>query len=313
MRNRTENRCTATRELPRDARAEEILDGIRRVAVIVLAAAVLTQIAACGTAPRKQLSDWNSPDDCATANAPATSRLAPDNGAAPALLVESFGLRWNCATIPAGRYDAEVVVRWSNGWQETALDMKDIDIASGQRLVAKAYERARGAIPASFSNVRAQPDSAHAAVESVTPGFPLESKIFQAPANESVIPASTLEPQVVEAQAPASRESIDVVPAAASPDQAPSSGGATAGESPHPAVTALKIAGVVVLVAAAIVLTRGEVLMHAGGGYSPPRDTKLSPPRRTGPSNRPSADCCFAWIEDGLTGEVIAGKHPFRN
>ena len=241
MRIRTDNRRTAARELPRDACAEKILDGIRRVAVTVLAAVVLTQIAACGSAPRskpKQLSNWNSPEDCTTDYASAVSRVAPDKGAAPALLVDSIISVWNCTTIPEGRYDAEVVVRWSNGWQETALEVKDIDIASGQRLVAKAYQHDRGAIPASFSDVRAQPDPAHAAVESATPGAALESKITQAPANESVISAPAPEPQVVDAKAPASPENTDEAPAGAPPDQAPSSGVETARRSLHPAATA---------------------------------------------------------------------------
>ena len=115
MGNNAESRRTATRELPYVALAEGILNGIRRVAVIVLAAVVLAHIAACGTAPRskpKQLSNWNSPEDCTTEYASAVSRLAPDKGAAPALLVDSIGSVWNCTTIPEGRYDAEAVVRW---------------------------------------------------------------------------------------------------------------------------------------------------------------------------------------------------------
>jgi hypothetical protein len=52
--------------------------------------------------------------------------------------VDSVGSVWNCTTISEGRYEAEVVVRWSNGWQETALAAKDIVIVPGQKVVARA-------------------------------------------------------------------------------------------------------------------------------------------------------------------------------
>ena len=293
----------------------------RHAAETVLAVVLLTLTAACGSAPRKSLqphsplSQWSSPEDCTTDYATATSGLSSDKSAAPALLVDSIGTVWNCTTIPQGRYDAEVVVRWSNGLRETALDVKDIHVASGQRLIARAYQHDRGAIPASFSDVRAQPDPAHAAVESVTPGPALESKIAQAPASESVIPAPAPEPQVVEAKAPASSERGDEASTAGPAGQAPSSGAGTAYDSLHPAVkTAVTVVAVAVL--AAVIIYAPHVLlqgMRGGGGQSQPRDTKPNRPRRTSPSTRPSADCCFVWIEDGLTGEVIAGKHPFRN
>jgi hypothetical protein len=297
--------------------------GIRRVAAIIMAAAVLMQIAACGTAPRKQpkqLSDWNNPEDCTTDYAAAVSRLAPDKGAAPALLVDSIGSVWNCTTIPEGRYDAEVVVRWSNGWQETALDVKDMDIASGQRLVAKAYEHARGAIPASFSDVRAQPDPAHAAVENVTLGSALESKIAQAAANESVTPASAPEPQVVET--PSSPASTGTTPAAASPGQATSFATKAERVLTHPAsITALTAVAIVtapIWLPMAAAQVAGEVVFavpfYAVKAIIPePIDGKQNWQQPARSRRLPSADCCFAWIEDGLTGEVIAGKHPFRN
>jgi hypothetical protein len=114
---------------------------IYRVAAIVLAAVVLAQLAACGNAPKikpRPLTQWSSPEDCTTDYAAAVSGLAPDKGAAPALLVDSVGSVWNCTTISEGRYEAEVVVRWSNGWQETALAAKDIVIVPGQKVVARA-------------------------------------------------------------------------------------------------------------------------------------------------------------------------------
>lgn len=294
--------------------------GIRRVAAIVLAAVALTQIVACGSAPKNQpsqLSNWNSPQDCRTDYASAVSSLAHDKGAAPALLVDSIGSVWNCTTIPEGRYDAEVVVRWSNGWRETALDAKDIAIASGQRLVARAYERDKGPIPASFSDVGAQPDPARAAGKSVTPGWAPESQIAQAPANESVIPASAPEPQVVEAKAPASPESTDEVLAAASPDQAPSPGAVTARTSPHPAVVAAAIVTapiwLTVLVAEVSAGIAGAVIAAPFYPVLKQLDAKKNSQQPARLSRRPAADCCFVWIEDGLTGEVIAGTHPFRN
>jgi hypothetical protein len=250
--------------------------GIRSIAAIVLAGVAVTQLAACATAPRitpRPLADWSSPEDCSTDYAAAVSGLPPEKGAAPALLVDSIGTVWNCTAIPEGRYDATVVVRWSNGWQETALDVKGIDVAAGQTLIAKAYQRDRGVIPAAFSEVRVGADPVPAASDIVT----------SAPA---------LEPQ---------------------PEQSPSPGAQTARESPHPAVTALKIAAVVVLVATVIVLSRGTVLTNSCCGFAQPRSPASYSPRRTGPAGRPAADCCFAWIEDGATGAVIAGNRPLQN
>lgn len=256
---------------------------IHRVAAIVLAGVVLAQLAACGTTPRLEpqpLSHWSGPEDCATNYAAAVSGLAPAEDAASVLLVDSIGPAWNCTTIPEGRYDAEVVVRWSNGWRETALDAKGIDVAPGQRLIAKAHERGRGAIPASFAEIRGAPE---------------------------------LAPESQTAQAPVGSESTPEALAAARPDQAPSSAGQTVPESPHPAVTALKIAGTVVLVAAVVVLSRGHIVPSFRRGGADAYGPAAHGPRRTGPSSRPSADCCFVWIEDGATGAVVAGSRPVQN
>lgn len=266
-----------------------------RAAAIVLAAVAFTQLAACGTAPRikpKQLAHWSSPEDCSTDYAAAVSGVARDKGAAFALLVDSIGTVWNCTTIPEGRYDTTVVVRWSNGWQETALDVQGIDVAAGQTLIAKAFERDRGVIPASFSEIRVGADPVPAASESVTPGPVLESQSGHAPANNTTTLASALEPQ---------------------PEQSPSPGAQTASESPHPAVTALKIAAVVVLVATVVVLSRGTVLPNSWGGSARPRNSSSYGSQRTGPTSRPAAGCCFVWIEDGDTGAIIAGQRPLQN
>jgi hypothetical protein len=268
---------------------------IHRAAAIVLAAVALTQFAACGTAPRikpKPLTHWSNPKDCVTDYAAAVSGLAHDNGAATALLVDSIDTVWNCTTIPEGRYDATVVVRWSNGWQETALDVQGIDVAQGQTLIAKAFERDRGVIPASFSEVRVGSDPVPAAIESVPPGPALESQSGHAPATDTATPATAPEPQ---------------------PEQSPSPAAQSAPESPHPAVTALKIAAAVVVIASLVVLTRGNIPLNFGGGNAQHRTPTTYAPRRTGPAGRPAADCCFVWIEDGITGAVIAGTRPVQN
>jgi hypothetical protein len=78
-------------------------------------------------------------------------------------------------------------------------------------------------------------------------------------------------------------------------------------------VTALKIAGIVVLAAAVIYLSRGQALRSFRGGNAQPRDPAKYGPQRTGPTRQPSTDCCFVWIEDGLTGKLIAGQRPIQN
>jgi hypothetical protein len=268
---------------------------IHRAAVIVLAAVALTQFAACGTAPRtppKPLAHWSSPEDCATDYAAAVSGLPSPQGAATALLVDSIGTVWNCTKIPEGRYDATVIVRWANGWQDTALDVQGIDVAAGQTLIARAYQRDRGVIPASFSEIKVGSDSVQAANAIVTPAPAFEPQSGQAQASDTVRPATELESR---------------------PEPSPSPAVQAAPESPHPAVTALKIAAVVALAATVIILSRGTVLTHSCCGSAPSRSPATYAPRQTGPAGRPAGDCCFVWIEDGSTGAVIAGSRPGQN
>jgi len=299
---------------------------IRRAAAIALAAIALTQLAACATATKK-LSHWSAPEDCATTISPPASSLAPDKGTVPALLVGSFGAGWKCEAIPEGHYDAQVFVRWSNGWQETALNVRNLDIAPGRILIAKAYERGTEETPAFFFYVRVQPDPVYAAGESVTPASTPEPQIAHARANEDEFSTSSPEPQITHtptnesdaatptpepqiAQPPASPASTDEASAVASSDQAPISAAGTVGPSRQ---TVLIAAGVVLapitlpVVAAALILQAPYLVAGALLG-------KIPRPGATNPgitgSGRSSADCCFVWIEDGSTGEIIAGNRP---
>jgi hypothetical protein len=286
---------------------------IHRAAAFVVAAVALTQFAACGTAPRikpKPLTHWSSPEDCATGYSAAVAGLPPGQGAATALLVDSIGTVWNCTTIPEGRYDATVVVRWSNGWLETALDVPGIDVAAGQTLIAKAYQRDRGIIPASFSEVKVGSVPAHVA--------PVHA------ASESVTPAHA--PMAMNSQAPASPETTNAPPVA-TPDQSTSPGTDTSPKGPHPIIQAAKVAGLVVLALALANLSNGEslvrlpdaignVLRQPGSGSNDEvygTRYNVNRARYGRPSGPPSADCCFVWIEDGVTGEVLAGSRPTQN
>jgi hypothetical protein len=287
--------------------------GIRSIAAIALAGVALTQLAACGTAPRikpKPLAHWSSPEDCATDYAAAVSGVARDQGVASVLLVDSIGTVWNCTKIPEGRYDATVVVRWSNGWQETALDVKGIDVAEGQTLIAKAYQRDRGIIPASFSEVKVGSVPAHVA--------PAHA------ASESVTPAHA--PMAMNSQAPASPETTNAPPVA-TPDQSASPGTDTSPKGAHPIIQAAKVAGLVVLALALANLSNGEslvrlpdaignVLRQPGSGSDDEvygTRYNVNRARYGRPSGPPSADCCFVWIEEGVTGQILAGNRPSRD
>lgn len=224
-----------------------------RAAAIVLAIAALTQIAACANAPGKQLlSDgfrhWRGPEDCTTASKPAAASFAADQGSAPALLVDSVGAGWNCVAMPEGRYDMSVAARSSNSTADIVLEVKDIVVAPGQRLVAKAHQRGSDRIPAFFFQVMVRPESGAAT-----------------------------------GRGAAQRSSPD----------------ASAANRPlHPAIL-VPTAIVAAPFAAAYFIAMAPVA--AVGVLLKPATTKLY---------GPDLGRCFVWIEDGLTGEVIAGKRP---
>lgn len=229
----------------------------------------------------------------------------------------SIGGVWNCVTIPEGRYDAEVAVRWSNGRRETALEARGIEVAAGQRLIVKAFERNRGAIDASFSEVRVQlePDPAWGA------------NATQAPEVDKSIPAAPPDSEPAEAKAPLGADSTSAAPAVAPPDQSPSPGIGASREGPHPVIQTAKVAGLVVLALALANLSNGESLVRLPdairnmlrrpglGSDDEVYGTRYSVNRARygGPSGPPTADCCFVWIEDGVTGKVLAGNRPIQN
>lgn len=158
----------------------------RNMVVIGLAAA-LTQVAACSVSPPKVTRDSGA--FCMTSHPPLGSDVAVDTSAESAMLVDAVGPLWNCAGIPQGRYDAEVVAQWSRRYLQTPLQVTNFRLAPGQALIARAYERGRGEIRTVFQNVA--PSQAPADAVAAVPVTVLQPEP-QPRAEESAMTASTL-------------------------------------------------------------------------------------------------------------------------
>jgi hypothetical protein len=141
-----------------------------RNAVVIGLAAALTQLAACSVTPPK-VTGSNS-GFCMTSHPPLASDVVVDTSAESAMLVDAVGPRFNCASIPQGRYDAEVVAQWSRGYVQTPLQLTNIRLAPGQAVVAKAYERGRGEIRTAFYRVAPSQAPVEAAVAAAPVAMP---------------------------------------------------------------------------------------------------------------------------------------------
>jgi hypothetical protein len=194
----------------------------RRMAAMAMAAA-LTQLAACSTtAPKVSASGSGA---CMTNRPLLASQVPADDSSNGGMLVDAAGPLWNCASIPQGLYDAEVMAQWSRGYHQQPLQLTNFRLAPGQVLVARAYERGRGEIRTVFHSV--------------------------APSRE--------------------------------PEKAMVAGGAAL------AVLFLPYAGVIAI--------------ESIKANKDARRAMVSQER-----SRP--DCCYLWVEDRQTGQLIAGSRP---
>ena len=125
------------------------MDTNTRHKAAILLAALLTQLAACGSVPTK-VAESTGAVDCTTRHPPlaadAAVLIAPDG----AVLMDGAPAGRNCAGIAAGRYDVRVVAQWSRGYEQHALEITNFRAARGQALVARAFERGRGEVRTSF-------------------------------------------------------------------------------------------------------------------------------------------------------------------
>jgi len=227
--------------------------------VVIGLAAALTQVAACSVAPPKVSS--NSSAFCMTSHPPLASDVAVDTSAESAMLVDAVGPLWNCAGIPQGRYDAEVVAQWSRGYLQTPLQMTNIRLAPGQALVARAYERGRGEIRTVFKNVAPS----------------------QAPADAvAVVPVTVPQPEP-------------------EPEPRAEESGMTTSSLLEGAAMAVGGAAIAVIYLPYAPVIAIEVIKER-------RDVRREVIRQ----ERRRPDCCFVWVEDRQTGELIAGSRPPR-
>ncbi len=247
----------------------------RRTVVIALAA-VLTQVTACSVVPPRVSATGSG--FCVTNHPPLASDVAVDTSAESAMLVDAVGPRWNCAGIPQGRYDAEVIAQWSRGYQQTPLQVSNFRLAPGQALVARAYERGRGEIRTVFKNVA--PSQAPADAVAAVPVAVPEPETAPRADDWGTTPSSEPEPRT---------------------DPEP-----RAGESGLTASSLLQGAAMVVggTAIALIYLPFLPLIAIEGAKERTKARRELIRQERLRP------DCCFVWVEDRQSGALIAGSRP---
>jgi hypothetical protein len=225
----------------------------RRMAAMAMAAA-LTQLAACSTtAPKVSASGSGA---CMTNRPLLASQVPADDSSNGGMLVDAAGPLWNCASIPQGLYDAEVMAQWSRGYHQQPLQLTNFRLAPGQMLVARAYERGRGEIRTVFHSV-----------------------------------APSREPE----------KAVLAVPVQAEPQPAP--------KAEEPVMTAADLAQGTAMVAGGAALA---VLFLPYAGVIAIESIKANKDARRAmvSQERSRPDCCYLWVEDRQTGQLIAGSRP---